>query len=111
MGKEAKRRQLAGEAEAGKALNTSTKRMRESGLSNKRSQDARKDESEVERDEKRLEESIEELLVECRRRAKEGSEETGQYKPGEELHDRKRPSSSLGWAGLKMRFSRKVQGS
>ena len=99
MGKETKRRQLEREAERGRALSTSTKRLREKGLSKERSQDARKDEGEDERNEERLERSIDELLVECRRKASEGCEKAWLYEPGKELEVRKRPQSSLGWAG------------
>ena len=99
MGKETKRRQLGGEAEGGKVLSTSKKRQREEGLSNERSQDARKDEGEEKKNEERLERAIDELLVECRRKASDGWEKAGLYEPGEELEVCKRSQSSFGWAG------------
>ena len=99
MGKEAKRRQLGREAEGGKVLSTSKKRQREEGLSNERSQDARNEEGEEQKKEERLERAIDELLVECRRKASDSWEKEGLYEPGEELEVRKRSQSSLGWAG------------
>ena len=74
MGKEAKRRQLGREAEGGKVLSTSKKRQREEGLSNERSQDARNEEGEEQKKEERLERAIDELLVECRRKASDSWE-------------------------------------
>ena len=98
MGKEKQGRQLEREAQRGKAASTSAKRLREKGLSTERSQDARKDEGEERRNEERLEKSIDELLVECHRKASEDMKKVGPYEPGEELEDRKRLKSSLGWA-------------